>query len=182
MYAARALPPGHELLRVEVSVIVSNVQLGYDWLAMVPSACSAQRTEHAHDAEHARGHRRPAKPHTGAEREPGVPMIAGQTELLPRLQAGSVGPVDAIRRRHWTGLRQETLAARRRRVAQAAIEQRLLETIAWPGTLLADDLRRIVPAERFARYGIDSRTTAGRVKLCVSRRSTCSMMRSWRTS
>ncbi|MBI5504014.1 MAG: hypothetical protein HY899_04390 [Deltaproteobacteria bacterium] len=50
--------------------------------------------------------------------------------------------MDAIRRRHWTEVQKEALAARRRRVAEVPIEERLLETVAWSATLLADDLRR----------------------------------------
>jgi hypothetical protein len=50
--------------------------------------------------------------------------------------------MDADRRRQLAELRRETIALRQERLTVVPIEERLLETIAWSATLLADELRR----------------------------------------
>ena len=50
--------------------------------------------------------------------------------------------MDADRRRQLAEGQREVIAAQRRRVKEVPIEERLLETIAWSATLLADDMRR----------------------------------------
>lgn len=44
--------------------------------------------------------------------------------------------------RHLESWRESSLEDQRRRLANVPIEERLLETIAWSATLLADALRR----------------------------------------
>ncbi|MEO7436196.1 MAG: hypothetical protein ABI080_12000 [Candidatus Binatia bacterium] len=50
--------------------------------------------------------------------------------------------MNADRRRQLAEGQGEDRDARRRRLTVVPIEERLLETIAWSATLLADDLRR----------------------------------------
>ena len=55
---------------------------------------------------------------------------------------GSIVLMNADRRHQLAEEHLEALAAQRRRLTVVPIEERLLETIAWSATLLADDLRR----------------------------------------
>jgi len=50
--------------------------------------------------------------------------------------------MDPDRRRQLAEGQREAIAAQRRRLTVVPIAERLLETIAWSATLLADDLRR----------------------------------------
>lgn len=60
--------------------------------------------------------------------------------------------------RRWDAKRLAALANQRRRLATVPMAERLLETIAWSATLLADDLRRSgVRPERPLPVGLGSR-------------------------
>ena len=50
--------------------------------------------------------------------------------------------MDADRRRQLAELQRETIALRQQRLRVIPLKERLLETIAWSATLLADELRR----------------------------------------
>jgi len=64
--------------------------------------------------------------------------------------------MDTDRRRQLESWRAGSLEDQRRRLANVPIEERLLETIAWSATLLADALRRGEPCERPLPRGLGS--------------------------
>jgi hypothetical protein len=68
--------------------------------------------------------------------------------------------MDATRRLHLEGAQREALTARRQRLEEVPIGERLLEAIAWSAVLLADDLRRAGQRpERALPIGLGNRTS-----------------------